>query len=615
MNHPVRRSLILVVGAWVATSNTGATERARAFEVIFDRIFTTTPAELLAPGTSHAVTHRAAFIGDKGIQFTVEITGSGVNDSNKYVRLYAAPASTRLVARVGDPLPDPPGGGTFTSVDWGSQLNHSLSRDTGPSAIHSHGSQHWWIDEDSTTLLAAPGHAVPGMAAGTLFANSAISLHELAVGSVALSGTITGPGAANGSQYAVLTGDEQHGLKVAVPLGSPLPGLPDWKFTNPGFVRVNKSGDLAFRTGGSTLTSPSTSATGMWRYYQGQVSQVAIYGQQAPGLPAGVQFAPFSTVLIGGQPMALSDAGEMAFAAELSGPGVTTANRDSFWATRNGIAALLAREGDESPGAPNAVFESLSSSVVINSAGISTFRASLSGPGAPDSSDQGIWAGSPGNLNLVVREDDPVPGLANVRFAGFETPLLNNQGTMAFIAGLRGTGVTTGNDTALFVRVDDEVAMIAREGSRIDVDPTSVTSLATVGSFGASQIGTSQRLLLTEDNVIGFGGMGIVTARLIKPDADFNGDDDVDQFDLNAWRQNFGDLTATRTEGDANLDGVVDGRDFLEWQRQLGRVGSLDIHGVPEPTTMPLLALGACAARIGRGRSRRQRCLFIARRH
>lgn len=103
------------------------------------------------------------------------------------------------------------------------------------------------------------------------------------------------------------------------------------------------------------------------------------------------------------------------------------------------------------------------------------------------------------------------------------------------------------------------------------------------------------------------------------PFADFDGSDGVDAGDLAKWSSRFG-LKATALDGlfqaDANGDGVADGADFLEWQRQAGEVAptlaSLDamveaalatvtsastpsVTAVPEPTAAGLGVLGFAA--------------------
>lgn len=78
---------------------------------------------------------------------------------------------------------------------------------------------------------------------------------------------------------------------------------------------------------------------------------------------------------------------------------------------------------------------------------------------------------------------------------------------------------------------------------------------------------------------------------------DFNGDGTVNIADLNILKANYG---ATGLEidsmafGDANRDRVVDGADFLQWQRAFAAGGGS--LSVPEPGAASLLALGALGA-------------------
>ncbi|BBO33328.1 sulfatase-like hydrolase/transferase [Lacipirellula parvula] len=80
--------------------------------------------------------------------------------------------------------------------------------------------------------------------------------------------------------------------------------------------------------------------------------------------------------------------------------------------------------------------------------------------------------------------------------------------------------------------------------------------------------------------------------------ADFNSDGSVGADDLLVWKSNFGNEHADRTDGDADHDGVVDGRDFLYWQRWVGVTGSATNEShmpIPEPAA----ALLACAGVTG----------------
>jgi hypothetical protein len=79
------------------------------------------------------------------------------------------------------------------------------------------------------------------------------------------------------------------------------------------------------------------------------------------------------------------------------------------------------------------------------------------------------------------------------------------------------------------------------------------------------------------------------------PTADFDHNGRVDASDLNLWSLTF----ANANFGDADKDGDTDGADFVEWQRQLGKIAEIPHHhhgavaattGVPEPRALTLFA-------------------------
>ncbi len=82
-------------------------------------------------------------------------------------------------------------------------------------------------------------------------------------------------------------------------------------------------------------------------------------------------------------------------------------------------------------------------------------------------------------------------------------------------------------------------------------------------------------------------------------ESDFDRNGVVDSNDLAVWRGHFGASGATQSQGDANGDQVIDGADFLVWQRQFQGVQSQQPSTslIPEPTAMTLaLIAGSCRA-------------------
>lgn len=94
--------------------------------------------------------------------------------------------------------------------------------------------------------------------------------------------------------------------------------------------------------------------------------------------------------------------------------------------------------------------------------------------------------------------------------------------------------------------------------------------------------------------------------------ADFDSDLRVDRKDLPLWRVCF--LSGCTSLGDADKDGVVNGRDYLIWLSQAGSVGPIAPPGsigasgsgtasfasatIPEPASVALFACGFIALRV-----------------
>ena len=153
---------------------------------------------------------------------------------------------------------------------------------------------------------------------------------------------------------------------------------------------------------------------------------VAETGTVAPGT-GGETFVEF------GVP-ALNDAGETAFYATLTGPGVTGANDSGIFTS----AGLVAREGDVLPGTGGRTFVPGSFFTALNNAGETAFRGALPGNPRPI---LGIFTGA----GLVAREGDVALGTGGATFdiLSFGDPAFNDAGETAFHSDLEGTGVTS----------------------------------------------------------------------------------------------------------------------------------------------------------------------------
>ena len=124
---------------------------------------------------------------------------------------------------------------------------------------------------------------------------------------------------------------------------------------------------------------------------------VAREGAVAPGVGAGVSFDDLNDV----SPV-INDLGQTAFSAGIAGVGVVDANDRGVWSEGTGVLTVVAREGDQAPGAGTGVVFSevlvleipwypgdpfqvpAFLGTVINGVGQTAFAAAVSGPGVDD---------------------------------------------------------------------------------------------------------------------------------------------------------------------------------------------------------------------------------------
>ncbi|MCA9234639.1 MAG: PEP-CTERM sorting domain-containing protein [Planctomycetales bacterium] len=126
------------------------------------------------------------------------------------------------------------------------------------------------------------------------------------------------------------------------------------------------------------------------------------------------------------------------------------------------------------------------------------------------------------------------------------------------------------------------------------LDPNESVSLGAAFNIAGAQ---DLRLQFsTPDGTIAKSAVNYVTGAT---DADFNGDNIVNGADFLAWQRNYPLASgATNAQGDANGDGDVDADDLGDWQSRFGFASAAPVAGsVPEPSALALAA-GALAALV-----------------
>ncbi|MCH8824205.1 MAG: hypothetical protein IH984_11945 [Planctomycetes bacterium] len=359
-----------------------------------------------------------------------------------------------------------------------------------------------FADTITFRVVALTGDPAPGTALdvdfNSFFGDPVID----GAGHSAFMARLTGPDVGDSNNDG-LWSEGTGSLALLVREGNQTPGLPDgmlFATCHAGFLCpsvMNDVGDTAF------LISLSDGSGSIWVHRSGSLNLVARTGTQAPGLPAGVNFA----VVFG---PVLNDAGQTAFSSYLEGPGVDVTNNFAVWSEGLGSVALVARLGDQAPGTPKGVVfgdgNQILSSYAVGGAGQTPIKSILSGPGVIPGSGgnaQGIWSGGPGSLELVARAGDPAPGLGEgVNFDTFSsalTTIINGAGQTAFFAKLIGPGVDSLNDGSIWSEGSGSLVMVAREGAHppgtaegvnyLSLIPGAMLNGAGQTAFAASLIG------------------------------------------------------------------------------------------------------------------------------
>jgi hypothetical protein len=161
---------------------------------------------------------------------------------------------------------------------------------------------------------------------------------------------------------------------------------------------------------------------------------------------------------------AVNDAGQVAFNAILLDPPGRLGDL-AMWSEGTGTLELISRKGRQAPGTEVGVTFNFFSKPSINAIGQSGFLGGLTGPGVTSENDSGIWVGNADGLSLLVRKGDPAPGIGpNVIFGGINDPFFNEAGRIAFSADFIGPGVTPDDTGGIWTNRTGNLTLVARRG-------------------------------------------------------------------------------------------------------------------------------------------------------
>jgi len=181
-------------------------------------------------------------------------------------------------------------------------------------------------------------------------------------------------------------------------------------------------------------------------------------GQEAPGV-SGTQFHTLTS-------LALNNSGQVAFIATLTGGGITNDNNEGIWLVDSESLVLVMREGMNALGIAGKHFSGISfptKGPLLNDNGQIAFMTSFSPADLTSTTSQGIWVGTAASLSLVARSGASAPGVGSSFFSRFDDFRLNGTGQVAFIASLVGGYATSDTNEGIWAGTPGNVAMIIRK--------------------------------------------------------------------------------------------------------------------------------------------------------
>ncbi len=199
----------------------------------------------------------------------------------------------------------------------------------------------------------------------------------------------------------------------------------------------------------------------------GPLRTIALTGQIAPGAPSGQTYSAFS--LLGAAAPLLNEAGHVAFMAELTGAGVTAANDRGIWSDAGGALRLIARDGDQAPGAsPGQAhhFDFGTHTLRFNNQGHVAFVGRIAGAGVTADNSRAIWTDRDGDLSMAARAGWQAPNTPSGQvYASLNQDFsFTHADRIAFISSLSGPGITSANGAAIFSDRSGQMSMVVRSG-------------------------------------------------------------------------------------------------------------------------------------------------------
>lgn len=340
-----------------------------------------------------------------------------------------------------------------------------------------------------------------------------------------------------------------------------LGGDATWRFNGFGEPGTDDLGRIVvWGSVGPNSTVPSTAAiqkTGLWHFDGESFSLLVGEGLQVSGSPAGQVWREF-----GARPRYHGE-GVLVW-GRVGGTGVTSGNDTSLMnINQAGFVTGRIDAGQQFPGAPGERFGPIPQAFSTN---FIRGEAVLVVPirNAPTETNSAVVLARESETTVLARRGDQAPGLEpGVAFDHFQKPAINNATGVAFVAQVRGAGVDSTNNRALFAMNNaGDFVPVVRTGDRYTLPDGSTKTIRRItfqeestllGRTAYSAAGQIVFALEFTDNA-----EAVVLAGIDCP-SDFNDDGGIDADDIidffAAWDAGI--------NADLDHSGSVDGDDVI----------------------------------------------------
>jgi hypothetical protein len=387
-----------------------------------------------------------------------------------------------------------------------------------------------------------------------------------------------------GANRAIYRGDGASLVEIAR-TGSPVPGGAGTFSSLELYTKINEEGEVAFS--GSAI-SPNLGPA-IFRGDGVNTAVIARLGQPAPALGGGTDGAYGGA--LPGKPLSINDDGQVAFTLPVVGS--SSGSTAGLFRGDGEQAAMILRSGLAAPNASGGTTGTFLSwdRPVVNNNGEVIVWAQLQGTPGGSTDNAGLFVGDGSSLRQIARSGDPAPD-GNGRLIIYNrNSIINDAGQTVFHASHSGAaGRTSGG--IYFHDPKLGLLTVARAGQSLF--GSTIGSLMLAGNLD-TPVNDMETSGLNRHGQVAFqfqlanGAHGLAIWN--PPNSDFNDDGLVNGDDLAAWTANYGKTPATLADGDGNGDNVVDGVDFLMWQRQATVASSGAVNGIPEPNAALLTIL------------------------